>query len=118
MKGLTQMLLAAAFFVAVAWAAREVQLMREKAQQERTIAELKNGHHTVREGARHVAEEVFVLQHLLFERSIVAESDMLRGRARLIDKPRRRASEKRRYARHLSPHQVQLMVEDRDGNVH
>lgn len=112
------MLMAVAFFVTVAWLAREVQAMRERAGTERVLAELRTTQANLREGARRLAEDLFVMQHLLAERKIIADSDMLRGRTRLIDTPRRRAQEKRALTRHLKGRPVHLMVEDRDGNVH
>ena len=112
------MFLAIAFFVTVAWLAREIQGMRERAGLEQVLGELRVSQRTVREGVRRLAEDFFVMQHLLAERAIVAESDMARGRARLIDAPRLRAQERSTTARHAGKKVTHMWVEDREGNVH
>ena len=112
------MLLAIAFFVTVAWLAREVQGMRERAGLEQVLAELRISQRNVREGVRRMAEDFFVMQHLLAERSVVAESDMVRARARLIETPKRKAQERTTMSRHVDVNVSAMWVEDRDGNVH
>lgn len=112
------MLVAAAVFVTIAWLAREFQGMRERAQLERTLHEMRLSQQTVRDGVRRLAEDFFVMQHLLAERSVVQDADMLRGRSRLIEQPRRKAQEKHAIMQHLGTKTPPLMVEDADGKVH
>lgn len=112
------MLLAAAFFVCVSLLVREVTLVRERATLSRNIEELSLSQQSVRDGTRRLAEDLFVLQNLMVERGLLQQSDVSRGRGRLIEQPRRKAEERTAMLKYVSAEKVPFVLEDADGHVH
>jgi hypothetical protein len=115
---MTLLALGAGIFFALAMILRELQLGRERAMHQATFEQLHLSLEGVRAQLRRAGEDLYVLQAVLAERNLLNEADLARGRARLIENPRRIAEERDAIQRHLGVAPTHLVVDDSDGKIH
>ena len=106
------LLLMVAFFV------RESQLARERVLQAARHRTLQTALEDTRNQLRRACEDLYVLQHILAERNVLDDTDLARGRVRLVEAPRRMAQERDAIQRHLGISAPYLVIEDSDRKIH
>lgn len=104
--------------LALALVLREFQLTRERSQQSATHERVRLALEQTRSQLQHALEDVYVLQMLLIERGLFEEGDLVRGRARLVEAPRRMAAEREAIVRHLGGDAPHLVLDDQNNKVH
>src|SRR5688500_8013516 len=97
---------------------REVQSIRERHRSRETIRELRAGLETTRSQARRAIEDLYVLQTVLTERHVVDDAELSRGRARLIENPRRIAAERESILARPGVSPTQVVIDETEQNVH
>ncbi len=104
--------------LAIALVLRELQLARQRTQQASSAERQRLALEQTRSQLQHALEDVYVLQMLLVERGLFEEGDLVRGRARLVEAPRRVAAEREALLRHLGASAPQLVLDDQNNKVH
>ena len=97
---------------------REFQLARERAARAKLFEYLSRALDANREQLKRLSEDLYVLRTLLAERQIIASKDLIDGRTRLIDGPRRQAEERDAILRGFDILPIQLLAEDPESKMH
>lgn len=106
------LLLAAALWV------REYQLAKERNAHNRELEALRQQVERHKSHLRRTVEDLYVLRQLLVERHVLDEHDLVRGRVRLIEAPRRQAEERDAILRGMEISPNQLIVEESEPKIH
>jgi hypothetical protein len=112
------LVLGAGIFFTAALILREFQLARERAMHMAAFDQLRLALEGMRAQLRRNAEDIYVMQVLLAERSIFNEAELARARARLIEAPKRNAEERESIQRHLGREPTHLVLDENDGKIH
>jgi hypothetical protein len=100
----------------LAWSVREWQLSRERRAFAQAVDHLRVSLETTRHHLRKVSEDLFVLQSLMVERNLIDETELARGRMRLIEGPRRAAEERDALAKNMKVSPTVLVLVDSEGD--
>ncbi|RZK51142.1 MAG: hypothetical protein EOO59_15440 [Hymenobacter sp.] len=103
--------------LALALGLRELTLARERAIHLTLSQQLHSNLDSTRAQLRRLSEDYYVLTTLLMERHVVGDAELSRGRARLIEQPRRIAQQ-RDLLQRKGLASAQLVVDEGDGNIH
>ncbi len=101
-----------------AWAVREWQLARERKAFAQAVEHLRVSLETSRHHLRRVSEDLFVLQSIMVERNLLDETELQRGRVRLVETPRRVAEEREAIARNMKISPTALVIDDGEHKIH
>jgi hypothetical protein len=104
--------------LALALIVREYQLAKERARHLATHERLRSSLKETRTQLRRALEDLHVLLRVLEEKHLVDEADLSRGRARLIETPRRLAAERNAIVRNHNVSPTQLVIDEDLNKVH
>ncbi len=114
---MTLLALCGGLLLAVALMVREVQLRRERAAARADHDRLFASVETAVRHLRRTREDLYVMRTVMQERGVLTEEDLARGRARLIETPRRRAEERDQMLKELKIADVPVIL-DEGESVH
>ena len=104
--------------LAFALVVREYQLAKERSQHAAAHERLRVSLKETRGQLRRTLEDVHVIQRVLEEKHLLDETDLARGRMRLIETPRRRAAERNAIVRNHNVSPTQLVMDEDLNKVH
>jgi hypothetical protein len=107
-----------AVLLASALIVREYQLAKQRTQDAANLERLRANIKETRSQLRRTVEDLHVMQRLLEEKHLLTESDLARGRLRLIERPRRLAAERNAIVRSHGVSPTQLVIDDDLDKVH
>jgi len=112
------LVLAGGALLAIALVLFEVSLARRRASQAASIEKLRGSLQESRSQFRRALEDLYVLHAVLADKHVIDEADLARGRARLIEAPRRLAQERNAILRHWEVSPTQLVIDEDITKVH
>ncbi len=98
--------------LAVALIVREYQLGRERTARLAALEQLHGSLEAAGRQLRRAREDIYVLRTVLQERGVISEEELARGRARLIEAPRRRAEERSEMLRELQVPSTKVILDE------
>jgi len=104
--------------LAFALIVREYQLAKQRAQDAVTLERLRANIKETRGQLRRAVEDFHVMQRILEEKHLLTQTDLTRGRVRLIEHPRRVAAERNAIVRSHGVSPTQLIIDDDLDKVH
>ncbi|MEO1482889.1 MAG: hypothetical protein AAFU77_12350 [Myxococcota bacterium] len=110
--------IAGSALLAAALLLRELQWSRDRARFSSELKALSDALDKNRRSTRKLQEDLFVLQTVLRERNLLAESELVGARKRLIDRPKRVAAERDAIQQNLNIGVPAQVIEESINKVH